>query len=75
MCIASSCTYRVLFLLSSGHMLLARIINDSGDEYIDETAMEHVAGDAHIAFGYNLIALYEQKVAEVKTLFPQDTAV
>ena len=56
-------------------MLLVRIIKDSGDEYIDETAMEHVAGDAHIAFGYNLIALYEQKVADVKTLFPQDTAV
>ena len=56
-------------------MLLVRIIKDSGYEYIDETAMEHVAGDAHFAFGDNLTALYEQKVAEVKTLFPQDTAV
>ena len=43
--------------------------------YNDEAAMEHLAGDGHIAFGYNLIAVYEQKVAEVKTLFPQDTAV
>ena len=43
--------------LSSAHMLLRRIVNDSGNVYIDDAAVEHIAWDSHVVGGYGLIAV------------------